>query len=268
MLFAQLFLACRAPGGKCDRRKYLFAACRATISQQQLTGEAGPAVASTISDTVRCGAFITIAKGPTAILQSGASRRIEVDADRSLELPFRRCMHDGAVGGQLGSRRVRRDAAALRQTCLARGVLGFPNGPMRGAIITALGLLLLGARWSGVGAQTPTCHGTLKPRQVAELMFGRDIGHSLGVSEKAWARFVAHEITPRFPDGLTIADAIGQWRDRDTGDVIREPSKRVEIVLPGNSDDETRLDSIAAAYKRRFHQQSVGIIVRDACVSF
>ena len=75
-------------------------------------------------------------------------------------------------------------------------------------------------------------------------------------------RFVARELTPRFPDGLTIIDAIGQWRDRDNGRIVREPSKHVEIVLPGNDDDEARLDAVVAAYKHAFHQQSVGVIVR------
>ena len=81
--------------------------------------------------------------------------------------------------------------------------------------------------------QTLACHGVQKPSEVAELMFGRNIGNRLGVSEAAWARFVAREMTPRFPDGLTVVDATGQWRDTDTGKVVREPSKRVEIVLPG-----------------------------------
>jgi len=106
-----------------------------------------------------------------------------------------------------------------------------------------------------------------EPRLVAELLFGRDVGSKLAVSERAWRRFVATEMTPRFPDGLTITDAIGQWRERGTGRIVREPSKRVEIVLPGKDDDEARLDTVAAAYKTRFRQQSVLIIVRPACVS-
>jgi hypothetical protein len=118
-----------------------------------------------------------------------------------------------------------------------------------------------------VAAPAPSCHGTQKSRLVAELLFGRDIGHRLGVSESAFARFVAHEITPRFPDGLTISDATGQWRDGSSA-VIREPSKRVEIVLPGAADDEAKLGAIVAAYERRFHQQSVVVILRPACVSF
>jgi Protein of unknown function (DUF3574) len=144
------------------------------------------------------------------------------------------------------------------------------GGGGRIAGLTVLTSILLVTIATGVGAQTPapSCHGTQRPKQVAELMFGRDIGRRVGVSEAAWSRFVAREMTPRFPDGLTITDAVGQWRDRDSGRIVREPSKHVEIVLPGDADDEGRLDAIVAAYKRQFHQQAVGIIVRSACVSF
>jgi hypothetical protein len=117
-------------------------------------------------------------------------------------------------------------------------------------------------------ANAGPCHGTQQVKQVAELLFGRDIGHRLGVNESAWARFVAREITPRFPDGLTVSNATGQWRDRESGTIVREPSKRVEIVLPGAAGDEARLEAVVAAYKREFHQQSVAVIVRPACVSF
>jgi Protein of unknown function (DUF3574) len=135
------------------------------------------------------------------------------------------------------------------------------------AVLSSIALLATGP---GAGAQTAPspCHGTQQSKMVAELLFGRNIGRSIGVSEAAWARFVAGELTPHFPDGLTITDAVGQRRDRDSGRTVQEPSKHVEIVLPGNRDDEARLDAVAAAYKRQFHQQSVGVIVRPACVSF
>lgn len=99
-------------------------------------------------------------------------------------------------------------------------------------------------------------------------MFGRDVGHRIGVSEKAWEGFVAREITPRFPDGLTVTDASGQWRDPASGRITREPSKLVTIVLPGNADDEAHLDAVVSAYKRQFRQQSVGVVVQSACASF
>lgn len=133
----------------------------------------------------------------------------------------------------------------------------------------AFSCILLVAMGNGAGAQTAApCQGTQQSRTVAELLFGRNIGRSVGVSESDWASFVSREMAPRFPDGLTITDAVGERRDPDTGSIVEEPSKHVEIVLPGNADDEARLGAVVAAYKREFHQQSVGVIVRTACVSF
>jgi hypothetical protein len=117
-------------------------------------------------------------------------------------------------------------------------------------------------------AQPLACSSPQKPQQVAELMFGRKIGDRIGVSEAQWARFVDREITPRFPDGLTILDARGQWSDPDRKRIVREPSKVVTIVLPGKPEDGERLTAIVENYKKNFRQQSVAVIVRPACVSF
>src|SRR5713101_9106650 len=124
---------------------------------------------------------------------------------------------------------------------------------------------------SGVGtshAQLLACGGAQKSRQVAELMFGRKVADRIAVTEDEWTHFVDQEITPRFPDGLTVFSAAGQWRDQSSNKIIREPSKVVLIVLPGKADDLPRINEIAQAYKTRFKQPSVVIIVRPACVSF
>jgi hypothetical protein len=134
---------------------------------------------------------------------------------------------------------------------------------MRAAVILLI-VCVLDDRGS---AQTSECR-IGKSQQVAELMFGRKIGERIGVSNTAWARFVDREITPRFPNGFTVIDAQGQWHDAHHNKVMREPSKLVQIVLAGTDEDQQRLGEIAAAYKARFRQQSVGIIVRPACVAF
>jgi hypothetical protein len=128
-------------------------------------------------------------------------------------------------------------------------------------------ILLFGLAGS-VSAQLVDCRGGQKPSQVAELMFGRKIGDRVAVSEGEWGRFVDREITPRFPAGLTVFNAAGQWRDKASNKIVREPSKIVQIVLPGDDGEFSRLNEIAEAYKARFKQQSVGVIVRPACVSF
>jgi hypothetical protein len=132
----------------------------------------------------------------------------------------------------------------------------------------ALAISLALAWCSSANAQSTECRAGQKPQQVAELLFGRNIGDRLGVSETQWARFVDREISPRFPDGLTVLDAKGAWRDTARKVIVHEPSKLVEIVLPGKPDDVDALNQIAQAYKTRFRQQSVGIVVRAACVSF
>jgi hypothetical protein len=133
---------------------------------------------------------------------------------------------------------------------------------LRAAAILLLALALA----SSAGAQLLDCRGGQRPTEVAQLLFGRNIGNRMGVSESAWTRFLDREIVPRFPDGLTVFDATGRYRLANR--VAREPSKIVEIALPGTPEDMVRLNEIVEAYKSRFKQQSVGLIVRPACVSF
>ena len=133
----------------------------------------------------------------------------------------------------------------------------------------AVATVVLAISLSGTAhAQSLECRGAQKAQQVAELIFGRRIIGHIAVSETQWIQFLDNEITPRFPDGLSVFDAAGQWRDPTSKKIVRELSKIVLIVLPGNAEDLPRLNEIADAYKRRFRQQSVGMILRPACVSF
>lgn len=113
-----------------------------------------------------------------------------------------------------------------------------------------------------------TCRPGQEAMLTAELLFGRKIGERLGVSETAFRRFVDEEVTPRFPDGLTVLEASGQYRDTASGALIREPSKLLLIALKDEQEGRARLAAVAQAYKTRFQQQSVGTILRPACVSF
>ena len=66
-------------------------------------------------------------------------------------------------------------------------------------------------------------------------MFGRNIGNRIGVSEGDFGRFVDGEIMSRFPNGLTVFNAAGQWREQASDKIVREPSKVVQIVPPAKS---------------------------------
>ena len=101
-----------------------------------------------------------------------------------------------------------------------------------------------------------------------ELLFGRNIGGRLGVSEAQWRAFLSREVSPRFPDGLTVFDTLGQWRDARTKALVREQAKIVRVILPVDAPAREKIDAIAAAYKQQFRQDAVGVVMRPACVSF
>ena len=109
------------------------------------------------------------------------------------------------------------------------------------------------------------CAGSDALHYRAQMLFGRNIGDRLGVSDADFARFLDREISTRFPDGLTVIDAEGRWRDG--GDTVREPSKLVIIVLPGRADDHIKLGQIAQAYASQFQQQAVLTTTEPVCSS-
>jgi hypothetical protein len=131
--------------------------------------------------------------------------------------------------------------------------------------LAALSIIL----WaSAAPAQMLSCPLPAKSMVRAELLFGRNIGGRLGVTERKWTRFLAREIAPRFPDGLTVLDGTGQWRDPDRGVTVHERSKIVIVVTPDDSASRERLLAVIDAYKRRFRQKSVGLVTRPVCAAF
>ena len=103
---------------------------------------------------------------------------------------------------------------------------------------------------------------------VAELFFGRNIAGRAPLSETEWQAFAAEVVTPNFPDGFTVFDAEGQWRNPATGRIARDPTKVLLVAAKQTSDLPTRLSAVIETYKSHFRQQSVGLITRDSCAAF
>jgi hypothetical protein len=100
-----------------------------------------------------------------------------------------------------------------------------------------------------------------------ELYFGTSIRGGAEVSEMAFNDFAATVITPRFPDGLTIIDARGQWRN-DQGHLEHEKCKIVIVFHPAEAKLAGAIEEIRAAYKSRFGQESVMRVTQEADVAF
>jgi Protein of unknown function (DUF3574) len=103
---------------------------------------------------------------------------------------------------------------------------------------------------------------------VAELFFARRIKGRGPLTDAEWTEFAVHTITPNFPDGFTVFDGEGQWRNPRTGQIAHDPTKILLIGAPRTPDLARRLSAVIDAYKSEFHQQSVGLITRDSCAAF
>jgi hypothetical protein len=107
-----------------------------------------------------------------------------------------------------------------------------------------------------------------KPMTEIQLLFGRDIPGGGTVSDGDWSAYVGEVIAQAFPDGFTVSDAEGAWRDARTGAAVHEKSKVVFIEAPASPELAGRLERVADVYRRRFHQDAVGIVTRDVCAAF
>jgi hypothetical protein len=91
---------------------------------------------------------------------------------------------------------------------------------------------------------------------------------SKGVSQAAWLSFLDREVTPRFPDGLSVIDVYGQWQGPDETAPERLRSKMLVIDHPDDSADETKLAAIRSAWRRMTGDRSVLSVTQTARVSF
>lgn len=99
------------------------------------------------------------------------------------------------------------------------------------------------------------------------LFFGRAIPAGGQVSDAQWAGFLDATVTPAFPQGLTVLDAVGQWRGA-SGGVAREPSKLVVLLHPRTAKDDAAIANIIHTYRKNFGQEAVLQERQSVCVRF
>ena len=109
----------------------------------------------------------------------------------------------------------------------------------------------------------------LRPAQAAgwvrsELYFG--VGEETGpadrpqaepISEAAWRAFLDKEVTARFPDGLTVFDAYGQWLFRGAGEPNRLKTKVLVVLHEDTPQRRADIEAIRLAWKQATGHQSV-----------
>ncbi len=136
---------------------------------------------------------------------------------------------------------------------------------MRASILTVV--VVAGLLSACSGAAAVACPEGTERFVEYQLFLGRSGADGEVVDDGAWEGFLADTVTPRFPDGLTVLDARGQWRG-SSGEIQKERSKLLVILAPPGDDAPRLIDEVTEEYKRRFDQESVLSVVGDACVSF
>ncbi|MGG6266838.1 DUF3574 domain-containing protein [Leptolyngbya sp. AN03gr2] len=133
---------------------------------------------------------------------------------------------------------------------------------------TAIALLNPPTDPSRIESSASVCqaqHGN--PLNRTELLFGLSKPNGSVVTEKEFQRFVDQEITPLFPNGLTVLTAIGQFKDSNAK-VIKEESKVLLLLYPFDGESNRRIEHIREAYRSTFQQQSVLRTDARSCISF
>jgi Protein of unknown function (DUF3574) len=118
------------------------------------------------------------------------------------------------------------------------------------------------ATWRGFGGRRrpipvdPSMGATAFAR--TELFFGTEKPDGSAVTDEEFRAFLDSQITPRFPDGLTLLKGDGQFRNSE-GLIIKEESFVLILLYPVETfrDSSKRIESIRRCYLKTFQQESV-----------
>jgi len=130
-------------------------------------------------------------------------------------------------------------------------------------------LVALAVPRGSAAAQEPSCPlPGEKPMLVTQLFFGLSVKGRGPVTAQEWQAFVRRNVAPRFPDGFTVHDAEGEWRDPVSRSVVRENSKVVIVALEDTAEARLKITEVSELYRKTFHQEAVGIISSRECAAF
>lgn len=92
----------------------------------------------------------------------------------------------------------------------------------------------------------------------SELYFAVGNEDGTGVIDEArWRAFLDAEVTPRFPDGLTVLDGYGQWRFQQGGRLVRQRAKVLVVLHADSARPYGDIEAIRLAWKRMTGHESV-----------
>ena len=100
-----------------------------------------------------------------------------------------------------------------------------------------------------------------------ELLFGMSRSSGPDITESEFQSFIDDQVTPRFPDGLTVLNGKGQFRD-SSSTIVQEKAKLLILLYPFTRTSSKKVDEIRSEYLTMFQQESVLRTDEEQCVSF
>ncbi|ANP54125.1 hypothetical protein J2Z21_005413 [Streptomyces griseochromogenes] len=141
------------------------------------------------------------------------------------------------------------------------------------AVLAAVGLLLALAAptaYAALDGADPVVPERGAPYVETQLFFGTERPDGgPAVTDEQFMAFVDHEVTPDFPNGLTVQNGRGQWRDA-RGRIEKERSYELILLYPvGDAvGSDRKIEEIRTAYEKAFGQESVGRVDDRARADF
>jgi hypothetical protein len=133
--------------------------------------------------------------------------------------------------------------------------------------IRAIGVALVFLGVTGCSSlDSIRCGAGQTPNASETLYFGTGTADG-EITYVQWQAFIDDVITPRFPQGLSIWPAYGQWQTA-AGSIIREDSYVLNVVHEGKPASELAITEIMNSYKQQFQQEAVLRVTSAVCVSF
>lgn len=120
-------------------------------------------------------------------------------------------------------------------------------------ILLSFCLILLAVTTAGAEMQT------LEERVWYRMHFGMGLGTN-AITPELFTQFIDKQVMPRFPEGLTVTVARGQWNSPQVG-VIREKTAIVDIQGDGSEECKEKIKAIAEAYTKRFKKARASMYV-------
>jgi hypothetical protein len=137
-------------------------------------------------------------------------------------------------------------------------------------LLAAAAVLVTGAGLAPVAGAAAPATAPRDPYTRTQLFFGTERPDGgPAVTDQEFQDFVDARLTPRFPDGLTVEQARGQYRDSH-GVIEHERSYVVTVLypVPGSRTAGAAIEEIRRGYDQRFQQESVGRVDEVVKASF